>query len=177
MARRNPPLRSLLARPLAALLLSATSLSLAATSASCMSIEDELEGEILLSTQPTDWRDEVIYQLLVDRFANGDPGNDFNVDLTAPGVVTITGLFATVEIRNFDALDRLFINLGNGNDTLDASGVPLALVISGGIGNDTITGGNARDVIVPGAGANTVFFSPGPDLVDAAGGSTLAFIG
>lgn len=88
MARRTTPrsiLGSLLARPLAGLLLAATSLGLAATSASCMSIEDELEGEILLSTQPTDWRDEVIYQLLVDRFANGDPGNDFNVDLTAQG--------------------------------------------------------------------------------------------
>ena len=85
MARRTTALRSLLARPLAALLLAATTLSLAATSASCMSIDDELEGKILLSTQPTDWRDEVIYQLLVDRFANGDPGNDFNVDLTAMG--------------------------------------------------------------------------------------------
>jgi alpha-amylase len=53
--------------------------------ASCMSIDDELEGEILLSTQPGDWRDEVIYQLLVDRFANGDPGNDYGVDLTAMG--------------------------------------------------------------------------------------------
>ena len=29
-----------------------------------------------------DWRDEVIYQLFTDRFANGDASNDFNVDLS-----------------------------------------------------------------------------------------------
>jgi len=28
-----------------------------------------------------DWRDEVVYQVLVDRFANGDVNNDFNVSL------------------------------------------------------------------------------------------------
>jgi hypothetical protein len=30
-----------------------------------------------------DWRDQVIYQSMVDRFENGDPNNDFNV---APSV-------------------------------------------------------------------------------------------
>jgi len=30
-----------------------------------------------------DWRDEVIYQALTDRFANGDVNNDWNVDRTA----------------------------------------------------------------------------------------------
>jgi glycosidase len=31
-----------------------------------------------------DWRDQVIYQVLVDRFWNGDSGNDFNVQPGAP---------------------------------------------------------------------------------------------
>ncbi|HET6612221.1 MAG TPA: alpha-amylase family glycosyl hydrolase [Kofleriaceae bacterium] len=31
-----------------------------------------------------DWRDQVIYQIVVDRFANGDPNNDFNVEPTVP---------------------------------------------------------------------------------------------
>ena len=42
-------------------------------------------GAIKLETHVDDWRDEVIYQLLVDRFANGDPGNDYSVDLEATG--------------------------------------------------------------------------------------------
>ncbi|MBR4985924.1 MAG: hypothetical protein IKY83_09310 [Proteobacteria bacterium] len=35
---------------------------------------------IRLGTHVQDWRDEVIYQLIVDRFNNGDINNDFNVD-------------------------------------------------------------------------------------------------
>ena len=31
-----------------------------------------------------DWRDQVIYQIVVDRFANGDPNNDFGVEPYTP---------------------------------------------------------------------------------------------
>lgn len=37
-----------------------------------------------LTTEVEDWRDEVIYQVLVDRFANGDNANDYRVQLGAP---------------------------------------------------------------------------------------------
>jgi hypothetical protein len=36
--------------------------------------------EVPMTVQVEDWRDEVIYQLLTDRFANGDPRNDWRVD-------------------------------------------------------------------------------------------------
>ena len=39
-----------------------------------------------LSTHVDDWRDEVVYQLLTDRFANGDPSND-----TIDGIGPIEG--------------------------------------------------------------------------------------
>ncbi len=32
-----------------------------------------------------DWRDQVIYQIMVDRFDNGDPNNDINVQPSVPG--------------------------------------------------------------------------------------------
>ncbi|HSD91120.1 MAG TPA: alpha-amylase family glycosyl hydrolase, partial [Kofleriaceae bacterium] len=32
-----------------------------------------------------DWRDQVIYQIMIDRFDNGDPNNDFNVEPSVPG--------------------------------------------------------------------------------------------
>jgi alpha-amylase len=32
-----------------------------------------------------DWRDQVIYQIVVDRFANGDVDNDFNIEPSVPG--------------------------------------------------------------------------------------------
>ena len=43
------------------------------------------EDGIQLSTHVKDWRDEVIYQLIVDRFQNGDINNDYNVDTRSLG--------------------------------------------------------------------------------------------
>lgn len=37
------------------------------------------------SAAPFDWRDAILYFVIVDRFADGDPSNDQNVDRTAPG--------------------------------------------------------------------------------------------
>ncbi|MFO0760179.1 MAG: alpha-amylase family glycosyl hydrolase [Byssovorax sp.] len=51
----------------------------------CMKFDDDLEGPIALETHAADWRDEVIYQVLIDRFADGDAGNDYRVDTSAGG--------------------------------------------------------------------------------------------
>lgn len=56
------------------------SLSLAALSA-CLAPPPDAQPAPL-ATHVDDWRDEVIYQVLVDRFANGDVNNDFGA---APG--------------------------------------------------------------------------------------------
>lgn len=52
-------------------------LSLALVSA-CMDFGG-FEEPPQLDTHVEDWRNEVIYQVLVDRFANGDPANDYGV--------------------------------------------------------------------------------------------------
>src|SRR4051812_34465805 len=54
-----------------------------AASLGCMKLDDS--APITISTHVQDWRDEIIYQVLVDRFADGDVGNDYNVDLTSLG--------------------------------------------------------------------------------------------
>ncbi|NUP11127.1 MAG: alpha-amylase [Polyangiaceae bacterium] len=51
----------------------------------CMSFDEGLQGDIELTSQVEDWRDEVIYQVLVDRFADGERGNNYRVDLSAMG--------------------------------------------------------------------------------------------
>jgi glycosidase len=53
-------------------------LLLGALATACLSPPDDAEP-VPLSTHVDDWRDEVIYQVLVDRFANGDVNNDFGV--------------------------------------------------------------------------------------------------
>ena len=37
------------------------------------------------SNAGVDWRDQVIYQIMIDRFADGDPNNDMGVDPSIPG--------------------------------------------------------------------------------------------
>ena len=44
----------------------------------CVSVPDDQKPPAL-GTHVDDWRDEVIYQVLVDRFANGDVNNDNKV--------------------------------------------------------------------------------------------------
>lgn len=48
-------------------------------STGCVAGELDDVREVEIATHVEDWRDEVIYQLLVDRFANGDPTNDYRV--------------------------------------------------------------------------------------------------
>ena len=50
---------------------------------SCM--EDMSSTDAKITNQVVDWRDEVIYQLFTDRFADGDPSDNYNVDLTRWG--------------------------------------------------------------------------------------------
>ncbi len=44
----------------------------------CVGVPDDGK-QAVLATHVADWRDEVIYQVLVDRFANGDVNNDYKV--------------------------------------------------------------------------------------------------
>jgi len=44
-----------------------------------------VDGDFEITSNVDDWRDEVIYQLMVDRFANGDVSNDYNVRASSPG--------------------------------------------------------------------------------------------
>lgn len=42
------------------------------------------EADVELSSNVIDWRDEVIYQIIVDRFEDGDVNTNFNVDRRSP---------------------------------------------------------------------------------------------
>ncbi len=52
-----------------------------AAAAGCMHFQ-EFQEPIELDTHVDDWRDEIIYQILVDRFADGDDANNFSLDPT-----------------------------------------------------------------------------------------------
>ncbi|MDA3864546.1 MAG: alpha-amylase family glycosyl hydrolase [Deltaproteobacteria bacterium] len=52
---------------------------------SCSSHDSEsiLQDSFITKVEIGDWRDEIIYQVLVDRFYDGDKNNNFNVDTSA----------------------------------------------------------------------------------------------
>lgn len=55
----------------------------AALTSGCVGSELDDVSTAKVGTHVEDWRDEVIYQLLTDRFADGDPNNDFRKDSSA----------------------------------------------------------------------------------------------
>lgn len=59
-------------------------LALAAACGGAAEIEHPLDRPHR-SNEGVDWRDQVIYQIMIDRFYNGDPNNDFNIEPSVPG--------------------------------------------------------------------------------------------
>jgi glycosidase len=59
--------------------------AVACVAAACASTVDDMRDRPHQQNAEVDWRDQIIYQIVVDRFANGDPNNDYNVRLSAPG--------------------------------------------------------------------------------------------
>ena len=58
-------------------------LPLIALAVGCVDL-DPITNDWDIGTHVDDWRDEVIYQLLVDRFSDGDKTNNYNVNVYAP---------------------------------------------------------------------------------------------
>jgi alpha-amylase len=94
-------------------------LALVPALSACLDV-NSVEGGFPITSNVVDWRDEIIYQLLVDRFGNGDFNNDDGVDPTGlaryqggdwQGVIDhldylealgVTALWISPVIRNVD---------------------------------------------------------------------------
>lgn len=79
---------------------------------------------------------------------------------------------ATTKIgkSNVSVARPVFLFGGDGNDTLNASGATAGVVVVGGFGSDTITGGLGRDLLIGGAGADNARGGDGEDIL--IGGTT-----
>ena len=71
-----------LVRPLLAAALTAAALATGCGGASDLTHPADLPHQ---ANADIDWRNQVIYQIMVDRFANGDANNDIHVDTATPG--------------------------------------------------------------------------------------------
>ena len=80
---------------------------------------------------------------------NGAAGNEIITVFASAGIIGVNGASAPVAIFNAESGDQLIVNGGAGNDTIDASSLPLGtitLTLDGGTGDDTLFGGQgSRD--------------------------------
>ncbi len=103
---------------------------------------------------------------------NATGGGD-QLTVTGTGTAaTVSGLPVAVAITTAEAAnDRLIVNALGGNDNLQATGLPsgvIALTLSGGPGDDTLTGS---------AGADQLFGDDDHDFIDGNQGADIAFLG
>ena len=120
----------------------------------------------------------------VDRVTvNGTAGNEIITVFSIAGFIGIIGCSAPIAIFNAESGDQLVVNGGAGNDTIDASSLPLGtitLTLDGGAGDDmlfgaqgseTLLGGIGNDVLNGGIGADIMKGGAGDDtyVVDNAG--------
>jgi Ca2+-binding RTX toxin-like protein len=84
----------------------------------------------------------------------------------ADGVVSVTGLFSTVNITDSDPLDQLTLQTFNGNDIVDASQLSAPEKVI----RFEADGGNGNDLLVGSAGSDTLLGGNGNDILIGAGG-------
>ena len=107
---------------------------------------------------------------------NGTAGNNIIGVTVSGGVVTVSGLPEQVTINAADADDRLVVNSGAGNDVIDASMLPaavMALTVDGGAGSDTIIGSQGADMLIGGDGNDKVVGGRGNDTAQLGAGNDL----
>ncbi len=109
---------------------------------------------------------------------NGTHGDD-NIrvaqgNIAGDASTTVLGLAARVDIVNVEtAFDRLTVNALNGDDTVDASGLPadaILLTEDGGNGDDLLIGGDGDDTLLGANGDDALIGGPGQDLLDGGHG-------
>jgi Ca2+-binding RTX toxin-like protein len=115
---------------------------------------------------------------------NATNGDDVISVTNNNGVITVSGLPEEVTISNFEANDRIVINGLGGDDVITASGLTGMLltanggdgddILIGGAGNDTLNGGNGDDVLIGGPGQDALDGGPGDNVLIQDGGPTPA---
>jgi Ca2+-binding RTX toxin-like protein len=106
---------------------------------------------------------------------NGTAASDTINVVNNNGVVTVIGLATNVTISNFEAGDRLVINGLSGDDVITAAGLPTGILFTanGGDGDDVLIGGAGPDTLNGGAGDDVLIGGPGQDVLDGGTGNNV----
>jgi Ca2+-binding RTX toxin-like protein len=124
--------------------------------------------EPILATEVSDG----ILRLNTGRFAKEriyeditDGNENFTVTQSGDTITVSTRLNGKDFSQDFTGITKIFAEGGQGNDTLDLSGVQVVTELSGGIGQDVLRGGAAQDTIRGGDGDDDIFGNGGADFL------------
>jgi Ca2+-binding RTX toxin-like protein len=107
---------------------------------------------------------------------NGTAGDDVITLSLVNGALVIDGLASRVVIEHFDFNDTVRINGLGGDDVIEASGVGVGgpqLVLNGGDGDDVLIGGAGNDTINGDAGDDVLLGGAGQDVLDGGTGDNV----
>jgi Ca2+-binding RTX toxin-like protein len=99
---------------------------------------------------------------------NGAAGNEIITVFSNAGLIGVNGSSAPVAVFNAESGDKLVVNGGTGNDTIDASSLPLGtitLTLDGGDGDDVLFGGQGSETLLGGLGNDVLSGGIGADIM------------
>jgi Ca2+-binding RTX toxin-like protein len=106
----------------------------------------------------------------------GTNGNDAIVLSLQNGNLVVDGLASQIVIEHFELGDQIRIFGLDGDDVINASGIPaglVSLVLDGGNGDDFLIGSSGDDTLLGAAGDDILFGGPGLDVLDGGPGANV----
>ena len=114
-----------------------------------------------------------------DTIAGGEAGDDFDTIDTTAVLSAVEVRFTGDEAGEFGdtggTVGAVFteieaLQLGAGNDTVDAAATTSGITVDAGAGDDLITGGSGADTLTGGLGGDTITGGAGNDVIDVGAG-------
>jgi Ca2+-binding RTX toxin-like protein len=113
--------------------------------------------------------------------AAGTSGDDVALVVGDASGASVLGLAAQINVTGSEAAnDRIVLNMGAGDDVVEASGLAagaIGLTVDGGAGNDVIVGSAGDDILRGGAGDDVIIGGGGNDVIDGGDGDDVEIQG
>jgi Ca2+-binding RTX toxin-like protein len=106
---------------------------------------------------------------------NATSGDDVVLVTGQDGRISILGLSTEIDIFNFEANDRIIINGLGGDDVIEGSSLlgGLSFIANGGDGDDVLIGGAGADTLNGGIGDDVLIGGLGLDILNGGTGSNI----
>ncbi len=106
-----------------------------------------------------------------DTFDGGADSDRINEVLDTNITITPTSIISGLGVDTYSAMERIQLSGGASNNLFDARQATVALLLAGGVGNDTLLGGSKGDGVIGGDGDDVLSGGAGVDIIDGGNGN------